>query len=273
MEKLKMYCLSRYDSVKNKIKDLDYTPVGLGTENYSEGWIRDNTGENISNKNKFYGEYTFHYWLWKNELKNIPDNTWIGFCAYRRFWNKNLIKPKKIENLSEEVLKNVSSDWANYDVILGDEMDISRIKWIKVIKYGKISFLRNPLIFLKKNRNIRFHFDMFHGNGNLDKAIDLLDEKNRNDFRNYVKNQTSYNQGNMFITKSKKIIDNYYSDLFSWLKKCEDLFGFDLDGYGKTRIYAFLAERFLPYWFNKYTNVLKWPILFYDINKNEIKKN
>ena len=41
--------------------------------------MRDNTGENISHKNKKYGEYTFHYWFWKNMLRKIEDNTWIGF--------------------------------------------------------------------------------------------------------------------------------------------------------------------------------------------------
>ena len=50
-------------------------------------------------------------------------------------------------------------------------------------------------------------------------------------------------------------------------EKCEKIFGFDLNGYGKVRIYAFLAERFLPYWFNKYSKCLEWPIFFNDIRK------
>ena len=50
----------------DKIKKLNYIPVGLGDSNYSNDWMRDNTGNNISKKNKFFGEYTFHYWIWKN---------------------------------------------------------------------------------------------------------------------------------------------------------------------------------------------------------------
>ena len=96
MNNLQMYCLSRYDNLKNKIIDLDYIPVGLGSEKYSDGWLLDSTGKNISHKNSFYGEYTFHYWFWKNELVNIPNDTWIGFCAYRRFWSKNKNKVSKI---------------------------------------------------------------------------------------------------------------------------------------------------------------------------------
>ena len=70
MTKLKMYCLSIDDRIKEKIEELNYIPVGLGDKNYSTDWLRDNTGINISNRNKYYGEYTFHYWFWKNELKN-----------------------------------------------------------------------------------------------------------------------------------------------------------------------------------------------------------
>ena len=73
MNKLKMYCLSIHDSLLNKIKQLEYTPVGLGEFKYSDGWLRDNTKENISFKNKYYGEYTFHYWFWKNEMHKIND--------------------------------------------------------------------------------------------------------------------------------------------------------------------------------------------------------
>ena len=52
-----------------------------------------------------------------------------------------------------------------------------------------------------------------------------------------------------------------------WLKSCEGIFGFNLEGYGKMRMYTFLAERYLPFWFKKYTNYLEWPVIYYDINK------
>ena len=72
------------------------------------------------------------------------------------------------------------------------------------------------------------------------------------DFGEYVRINTSFNQGNMFITKSKKIMDNYYSILFEWLTRCEKIFGFDLYGYEKKRLYAFLAERFYLIGLKKY---------------------
>ena len=69
----------------------------------------------------------------------------------------------------------------------------------------------------------------------------------------------------MFICKKKEKIREFFDILFPWLLRCEKVFGFDLKGYGKVRMYAFLCERFLPFWFNKNTNVLKWPIIFHDL--------
>ena len=107
---------------------------------------------------------------------------------------------------------------------------------------------------------------MFHGNGTLDKAIDLLNQNDREDFKTYVRNNTSYNQGNMFICRSKKILTSYYETLFPWLEKCEKIFGFDnLDSYGTKRIYGFLAERFLSFWFSKSFTIKELPIIGKDL--------
>ena len=40
--------------------------------------------------------------------------------------------------------------------------------------------------FIKKNRNLRLHFNSFHGYGNLDKAIKLLEKNEREDFANLI---------------------------------------------------------------------------------------
>ena len=62
-----------------------------------------------------------------------------------------------------------------------------------------------------------------------------------------------------------------FSQLSSQLKRSENqrlaIFGFNLEGYGKMRMYTFLAERYLSFWFKKYTNYLEWPVIYYDINK------
>jgi hypothetical protein len=263
-----MYCLSLNNEDYNKIKSLNYIPVGVGDKNFELSWLRDNTGENISEKNNYYGEYTFHYWFWKNKLKSISSNTWFGFCAYRRFWtnslNKTEIKSKK------DFLQSIPKEWDDYDVILGQNIYMDRWTMMKILKHGFKSFVLNPKYFLKKNRNLKLHFDSFHGFGNLEKAIELLNDDDKEDFRSFMNNQNFFNRGNMFISKNKKLINKFYETVFPWLEKCEKIFGFYKGNYGSTRIYAFLMERFISYWFNKYSKVKIWPIAFYNINKETL---
>ena len=106
-----------------------------------------------------------------------------------------------------------------------------------------------------------------HGDGNLEKAINLLDSKNRGDFKDFVNSEVSFNPHNMFICKSRKILIDYYETVFPWLERCEKEFGFNLDGYGLKRIYGFLAERFLSFWFKKNSKFTTLPIIFKDISE------
>ena len=63
--------------------------------------------------------------------------------------------------------------------------------------------IKNPNLFFNKNkRTVKFHFDMMHGKGNLDKAIKLLEKKDRDDFDEFVNQEVSFNPHNMFIFKS-----------------------------------------------------------------------
>jgi hypothetical protein len=64
------------------------------------------------------------------------------------------------------------------------------------------------------------------------------------------------------------LLGRWYEDVFTWLFKCEKIFGFkNLSGYETGRIYAYLAERYLPFWFKKYSITRTWPIYFYDHEK------
>ena len=125
----------------------------------------------------------------------------------------------------------------------------------------------NTYFFNQDSRNIKFHFDLMHGDGNLDKAINLLDHNDRKDFSEFVNWETSFNPHNMLICKSKNILNDYYETVFPWLERCEKEFGFNLKGYGLKRIYGFLAERFLSYWFRKNSKFCTLPIIFKDISK------
>jgi len=278
MDKANIYCMCLNEHHLTNLKKLKYIPVGLGSQNFSSEWIRDNNGKNISDKNPYYGEYTFYYWFWKNILNKTINGTWIGFAGYRYHWcNSNLLKSEEItkivtiKNFDQYILKEIPQEWNDYECILGEKIYIDKWKISKILKHGKRKFLLNPKNLLKKNQNIKLHFDIFHGEGNLEKAIKHLEKKERNDFIDFVLNNNSFNRENLFFCKSNKLMHRYFSSVFKWLKSCENSFGFNLSGYGSKRMYAFLAERYLSYWFNKYSKPLEWPIFFFDTNKNKVK--
>lgn len=64
-------------------------PIQVGTalaEEEIPGVLHDNTGINISAKNKRYCELTAQYWAWKN----VKDADYYGFWHYRRYFAFNL---------------------------------------------------------------------------------------------------------------------------------------------------------------------------------------
>lgn len=121
---------------------------------------------------------------------------------------------------------------------------------MKILKRGFKSLIRDPEIFFNiRKQTVKLHFDMHHGYGNLDKAINLLNSKDKDGFKNFVNISNSFNPHLMFISKPS-IANQWFSDLFPWLFRCENEFGFkNLSGYDTTRLYAYLAERYLSFWF------------------------
>ena len=265
MNKINFYCLSLFNSDYDSIIKKKYIPVGLGKETFDERWLTDQRGININKKNPYYGEYTFHYSLWKNNIIDDSNNNWVGFCTYRRFWSqyKKIIEPYSVDNLIRDEVPN---EWLNFESVLVEPIFTNNTKLSKLLKHGKKNIIRNPLLLINRKKiSIKVHFDMYHGFGNLDKAIDLLNDKDREKFRHYVETEISFNPYNMFVCKSKAILFEYYNTIFPWLENCENIFGLDLnDNYGTKRIYGFLAERFLSYWFKRYTKTICWPIYFND---------
>lgn len=65
------------------ISDSSYIPIHVGAKAspYRLDMVRDDSGENISQKNSSYCEMTAIYWAWKNDT----DSDWIGLMHYRRF--------------------------------------------------------------------------------------------------------------------------------------------------------------------------------------------
>ena len=263
MKNLDIYCVT-----DKKLNFLEKTPlklVGVGKENFSEKYLRCDEKKNIYHKEKYYSELTFHYWYWKNLLSSEKKN-WVGFCQKRRFW----INPKKEqslitkENLNEFLLLEICKEMNEFESFLCNPISVSGAKKIKIIKRGWKNLLKDPTILFDSGKhNISLHFDMHHGYKNLEKAINLLDNKNKQDFFDFVNKKTDFNPHIMCIA-TPAILEKWFESLFSWLERCEAEFGFDdLKGYDTQRLYAYLAERYLSYWFKKYTKCreLPWTVI------------
>tara|TARA_B100001029_G_C14985353_1_gene408617 strand:+ start:185 stop:982 length:798 start_codon:yes stop_codon:yes gene_type:complete len=254
MSNLEVFCIT--NKKIEALEKLNLKLAGVGEDDFPENYVNTKTGKNIQIKEKFYSELTFHYWFWKNQLHRYKDNTWIGFCQKRRFWIKKNIDIENFEHLKNNLLEEIPKEWENYEVILCNPIKVNYVKKMKMLKLGWRNLLANPFIFFDlKKQNIKLQFDMFHGYGILNKAIEVLDHKERDDFKKYVNTKTEFSPNIMFITK-KKIMLRYFDSVFKWLFDCEKVFGFqNLKGYETGRLYAYLAERYISYWFKKYYKV------------------
>ena len=94
-----------------------YIPIQVGAEGKEkiEGYIQDNTGENISLKNPYFCELTGLYWAWKN-----LDADYVGLVHYRRYFTNKKKLPKTEDEKFEIVLteKELRDKLKNVDIIL-----------------------------------------------------------------------------------------------------------------------------------------------------------
>lgn len=87
-----------------------YTPIQVGKAlhpNLNLGFMTDNIGENISEKNDSFCELTAQYWAWKN-----LHCKYIGLCHYRRYFSKTFDE------------KSLEKELANYDIILARPVNV-----------------------------------------------------------------------------------------------------------------------------------------------------
>lgn len=228
---LKIFCtsISPYNLLDKLPRYIQ--PLGLGDNEFPSNWYNEKNGDNIKHLNRYYGELTGFYWVWKNLLGNFKNNDLIGFCHYRKFW-LNFFLNKKNKNSINSV----------YSDLLDPEN--------KVLKNNDVIQVQ-PITFSK--RNLFEDFKIIHKNNSLIKSLDFLKEPLKSDFSYFLNNNTLYPL-NMFITK-KEIFSEYCDIIFPWLEKCYIFCKQNnlLTDYN-VRLPAFLAERFTSFWFRQYNN-------------------
>jgi hypothetical protein len=261
MSNLDIYCIT--DKPLLHLDNLPYKKAGVGKSIFPKNYYLSDSLDNIFYKEKHYSELTFQYWFWKNKLSQLKESTWIGFCQKRRFWIKeeSINLEINLSNLADHLLLSIPKALSQNNSIIVNSIFVNKVNKIKLIKRGFKSLIKNPSIFFNESKqNVKLHFDMHHGYGNLDLAINVMEDPDRKEFRDFVDNSVLFNPHIMFIAKPM-IANQWFSKLFPWLFRCEKIFGFNnLKGYDTQRLYAYLAERYLSFWFKKYTKFIEWPV-------------
>ena len=214
-----------------------YVPILNGSSLHDDdfGYLRDDSGDNISDLNKYYAEMTGEYWAWKNSDADI-----IGFCHYRRYFAKNISLKILERNDIEEILND-------YDIIMPNRvrMGMTNVDDIrttrKYLDYGP--YLEDYC----KLRNI------------LEKDYpDYLP------FYDEMLNEKTCYWFNMFICR-KELADDYFEWVFDILKKMESEIDFEKYPENQRRILGFLSERLINVYIKKnQLKVKEKPILISD---------
>lgn len=217
MENVKIFICTHKETIFKKGEI--YIPLLCGADYHKEIKILgDNTGDNISIKNKNYCELTGIYWIWKN-----INSAYKGICHYRRYFNKKNIEQLKYEDLERGVnlSKNeIESILDKYDIIVG-----KKVKGKPNLKenYGKSHRIED----LKKLEEIILK--------NCEEKYRLATEK--------VLREDKFYPCNMLLAKSK-IFNDYCEWLFGVLFKLEKEIEIPKDPY-QARVFGFLSERML----------------------------
>ncbi len=189
-----------------------YVPLQVGRAGAEHlGYIGDDTGVSISEKNCYYGELTGVYWVWKN----IKTSDYVGICHYRRYF---CTEEGRIltEREYEEIL-------ADYDMIASKKL---KLNYSYYDGYGS-------------DYNIH----------DLDAVGEVIRQdypEYWETFERLVHGKGTY-FGNMMVCK-KEVYDAYCEWLFGIFEKAErkiDASGYD--DYHK-RVYGFISEFLLYVW-------------------------
>jgi len=205
-------------------KDKMYEPVHVGAKGKDDlGYVKDDTGKNISDKNPYFCELTGLYWAWKN-LKN----DYIGLVHYRRYFSLAK-KPGKNES---EKFQNVLS------------------------KKELTSLLQETDIVLPKKR--KYYIENLYDHYKHTMYIEPLDETRKileEFYPDYLPEfdrlhkRTSAHMFNMFVMK-KDILNDYCIWLFDILFKLEKKIDFSKYNQFHARFFGRVSELLLDVYIN-----------------------
>lgn len=201
-----------------------HLPVMAGTalaKAVPEGYLRDDTGDNISDRNKNYCELTALFWAWKNmdTVEVLKDASSIGLCHYRRYFAMPGMGRKSIlsQRFADSLMSRCSA-----------------------------AFPRARNYVIESNYS---HYAHAHHAQDLDLTREIISEK----YPEYLDafdrrmKMTRGHRFNMFIMR-RDILDRYCQWLFDILFDLETKLDISCYSERDQRVYGFVSERLLDVW-------------------------
>lgn len=203
-----------------------YLPLQVGAEGKEDlHFAKDNTGNNISDKNFCYCELTGLYWAWKN-----LDCKYLGLVHYRRHFKGKKHSKDKFDK-----------------IISGEEIS-------KLLKENRVILPKKRHYYIETNRSQYLHAHHAVGLTETQKVIDNYYPEYSKSFQKVMKRRSGH-RFNMFIME-KELSDKYCEWLFDILGRVEE--NIDISSWDKSeqRVFGYLAERLIDVWLDK--NDLKY---------------
>lgn len=196
-----------------------------------DGYIHDDDGDNISEKNGSYCELTALYWLWKNSDAEIK-----GLCHYRRFFSDYI-------NDSPNMTYFTKGDKIAHECI-----QLSTAKTI--LKEKDMIVVRPQLPYC---RTVKEDLLLYCYEKDIAIMTDVICEfyPEYKDAYNYIMDSHNVSYYNMMIT-NKSVFDGYCEWLFSVLAYCEERCNLETYDVQHKRLFGYLAEVLLNVYIEKH---------------------
>lgn len=210
------------------------TPIHVGAvlSDNSLNILRDDSGDNISNRNQTFCELTAQYWAWKN-----VNSEYIGFMHYRRLFNfsTDIFPEDKWGTIVEHNVNELSNKYkindqaiekciGDYDILVAKKWDVKHAGSENNYMHYKCS-------------DSKLHIEDYN------KAIEILLTKYP-EYKSAVEEYHKSNYGyftNMFIMR-KNVFHEYSNLLFNVLFELEkqlDISKYDVQ---EKRVFGYISE-------------------------------
>jgi hypothetical protein len=214
--------MNQYNQINLMLGSINYSS-DMKSQLFKKNFIFDDTGDNISHLNKYFGQLTGLYWVWKNTNQNIT-----GTNAYRLFWNEYFLynsfrydtlyipEPINLKDCirSDDKFNNINA-FDQYVFCHGDTyLDFL----IKLSEKNKIP-ITTKMIYNLKNDHYLHSFNMFISEKTVfDQVCSLLFDSILLPFYDLYKNtfdiyEQKYKQIRMLDFLAERILHIIYSNL------------------------------------------------------------